>query len=232
MNKKAFCGLIFLCFCVFQMEAQDIKDANYKKYKSPYNYTTAYRAVLKYYPTALLNPASPTFQVGIQRRFSAEFQVEVSAGYATTFGGRWAKPVPLSGVLLRLETMYIMYESFQNKHLIGFQGIYKNIDEHPTEEFSRFNDAYRQLIAYDLKREQFAGHILYLFQRKIGERWLIELGSGIGIRSNDRVDTGIPEDAVSVEEQPFFDFDEPGRFTYPSMHLRLGVGFRIFRKNN
>lgn len=230
MKQKIFLSLLLIGIFFLKMEAQDIKNEAYKNNVENTSLTD-YKTVLKYYPTGLINPNGSTFQFGIQQQLSNKFHIEFSAGYATSFGGRWVIPVPLSGFSVRTEGMFAVYKTSRSGVFLGGQLIYKYIKENPTEEFVRFGNAYNQFIEYNSTIEQFTANFLFLYQRKIGKRLLFELGAGQGIGVSNREDIGIPEDAVSLDEQNIlFNFDEPGRSNYPSFHFRLGVGVNISGK--
>ncbi|MFK7934321.1 MAG: hypothetical protein AB8G22_12485 [Saprospiraceae bacterium] len=174
---------------------------------------------------------SPTFMLGIERRFNPRIGILFELGRVDNFNGRFLVDLPTSGIKSRLELRnYFSSESGFSVAYWAIQLGYNEVDVASTETFCRDNCNYFERIDYTRERRSGFLNINFGAVEEIWERLHYDVSIGAGVRVISISDEGLPTDVEFLEGGFGFNLVEIGqsdRLVLPNAYIGLRLGYLI-----
>ena len=175
-----------------------------------------------------IDPFSPSFLLSYEQPFAGNFALLAEAGISTSFNGVWVTAEALEGYKIRTEVRwYDKPMKAGDRFYMGLQTMFKKTSRTDLSgTFCREDCAYFQDLTYSRVSRVAALHGSIGVSLVVSPHFVVDIGAFGGWRIADRRNEGIPDDATLLGEGTgFFQFDQPGRYSIPSVGFAFRAGF-------
>jgi len=169
---------------------------------------------------------TPSAQFAFQYKVGRSFYIQHEIGYITHYlSPFWDNSSNLNGYRLKSQAK-LKINNFKNGSFLytGLDLMYKSITYRQEDEFTFFENAYFQKINYGRKKNASTATFLFGYEPNIGNKLVLDVFIGLGIRYVDIKEKDIPFNAVRLGRGIFGNKTE-GTYFLPNVSLGLRMGY-------